>query len=228
MRATTEHTSTVDVRQHQPAVVVGEDASVRERVARSLEHSNLRLRSTSAESLTGPVDSGELLIVHTLGLGVRAVGVLRLLKRQHRELRIILVCGEADVRTARRALDGGVNGVVFDEQLEATLPATVAAVLAGQTVVPAELGASVRRQPLSFREKQILGLVVLGLTNSQIGSRLFLAESTVKSHLSSSFAKLGVASRSEAAALILDPEQSLGVGVMQIAEQLMAAGVATG
>jgi DNA-binding NarL/FixJ family response regulator len=92
----------------------------------------------------------------------------------------------------------------------------VAAVLAGQTSVPAPLRASVRRPSLSFREKQILGMVVLGLTNSQIGARLYLAESTVKSHLSSAFAKLGVRSRSEAAALVLDPKESLGPAILAI------------
>ena len=65
-----------------------------------------------------------------------------------------------------------------------------------------------------------MNLVVMGFTNSQIGSRLFLAESTVKSHLSSAFSKLGVRSRSEAAALILDPEESFGMGILGIVESL--------
>ena len=50
----------------------------------------------------------------------------------------------------------------------------------------------------------MLGSVVTGRTNAQIADELGLAESTVKSHLSSAFAKLGVASRAEAAALIRD------------------------
>ncbi len=47
-----------------------------------------------------------------------------------------------------------------------------------------------------------------GSTNALIARELGLAESTIKSHLSSAFAKLGVASRAEAAALILDPARS--------------------
>jgi DNA-binding NarL/FixJ family response regulator len=46
--------------------------------------------------------------------------------------------------------------------------------------------------------------MAVGLTNAQIADRLGLSESTVKSHLSSAFTKLGVASRAEAAALIRD------------------------
>jgi DNA-binding NarL/FixJ family response regulator len=55
---------------------------------------------------------------------------------------------------------------------------------------------------LSYREKEVLELASRGLTNSQIASRLFLAESTVKTHLSSAFRRLGVSSRREAAALM--------------------------
>ena len=53
----------------------------------------------------------------------------------------------------------------------------------------------------------MLDHVAAGLTNSEIAESLFLSESTVKSHLSSAFAKLGVRSRREAAALVLDPDQ---------------------
>ena len=78
-------------------------------------------------------------------------------------------------------------------------------------------------RPLSYREKQILGLVVLGFTNREIADKLFLAESTVKTHLSSSFAKLDAHSRSEAAARILDPEAGYGVGILAIAGDGTAA-----
>ncbi|MGI8730479.1 MAG: helix-turn-helix domain-containing protein, partial [Solirubrobacteraceae bacterium] len=68
------------------------------------------------------------------------------------------------------------------------------------------------RPTLSGREKQVLSMVVMGLSNKVIAARLFLAESTVKCHLSSAFSKLGVRSRNEAADLILHSGAELGLG----------------
>jgi len=67
---------------------------------------------------------------------------------------------------------------------------------------------------LSFRERQILALVVAGLTNDEIAGRLYLAETTVKGHLTSAFRRLGVRSRREAVALILSADESLRRSVL--------------
>jgi DNA-binding NarL/FixJ family response regulator len=114
----------------------------------------------------------------------------------------------------RRLLRAGADAVVFDAQAEACLALTVRAVYAGQIVVPRALRQHVVRQPLSHREKQILRLVVRGFTNRQIADELYLAESTVKTHLSSAFAKLDTHSRAEVTALILDPDEGRGLGIL--------------
>jgi DNA-binding NarL/FixJ family response regulator len=92
--------------------------------------------------------------------------------------------------------------------------ATVRAVAAGQVSVPAELRHLIQPSALSHRERQILGLAVAGLTNAQIAGRLFIAESTVKTHLSSAFRRLGVHSRREAAALVFASDQTLRRSVL--------------
>ena len=62
---------------------------------------------------------------------------------------------------------------------------------------------SARRDPLaglSAQERKILELIGEGLTNRQIGERMFLAEKTVKNYVSALFAKLGMERRTQAAA----------------------------
>jgi two-component system, NarL family, response regulator DevR len=62
-----------------------------------------------------------------------------------------------------------------------------------------------RKDPLaalSSQERQILELIGEGLTNRQIGERLFLAEKTVKNYVSNLFAKLDMRRRTQAAAFV--------------------------
>lgn len=130
---------------------------------------------------------------------------------------IVGTSAHATVRAIRDTLAGGADGFVMECELEACLAPTVRAVCSGQLVVPRTLRDQVAGPVLSAREKQVLGMVVMGFTNGEIAGKLHLAESTVKSHLSSIFGKLGARSRNEAAALVLDPEQGLGVGILAIA-----------
>lgn len=55
-------------------------------------------------------------------------------------------------------------------------------------------------EPLTHRERQILGLLTRGLCNIAIGEQLFISEKTVRNHLSSVYRKIGVVSRAEAIA----------------------------
>lgn len=78
----------------------------------------------------------------------------------------------------------------FVEQLHAFLPATANE--------PELFG------DLTAREKEVLQLLARGLTNSQIGSELGISEKTVRNHVSSIFAKLGVETRARAVAVARD------------------------
>jgi DNA-binding NarL/FixJ family response regulator len=151
-----------------------------------------------------------------------AVDTVRLARSQLGHVSAVLVCRRASLADVRRALELGVDGIVLEDDAKEALPAVIAAVCAGQVSAPNGQRRAVRARPVTAREKQILTLVVAGLTNSQIAAELFLAESTVKSHLSSAFSKLGVSSRSEAVAMILDPERGPGLGLGKMRSDLVA------
>jgi DNA-binding NarL/FixJ family response regulator len=130
---------------------------------------------------------------------------------------VVVVVGEPTVEVVRELLDAGADAVVSADGVETQLGPAIAAVRAGLVAAPGgRLRQAMGRPALTPREKQTLGMVVLGFSNADIASKLYVAESTVKSHLSSAFAKLGVRTRSEAAALILDRSNGLGTGILTI------------
>jgi len=144
-------------------------------------------------------------------------GPVFLLRNVRPELPIVLLAKSDGRSTVRKALCAGVQGFVSYANLETGLEPTIDAVLAGQISVPQSIRNHVTWGTFSLREKQVLRLVADGLTNGEIACRLFLSESTIKCHLSSSFRKLGVSSRAEAAAAVLDPDHGLSpVGMHQV------------
>lgn len=120
----------------------------------------------------------------------------------HYQAGIVVVCARSAERHLQRYLEEGADGVVFADDLETTLAAAVRCAAAGQISVPQSMRRLLAPPALSYRERQVLELAAGGLTNRQIAGSLFLAESTVKTHLSSAFRRLGVRSRREAAALM--------------------------
>jgi DNA-binding NarL/FixJ family response regulator len=137
-------------------------------------------------------------------------------RRQEGFRALIAVVDDVPTPHLIRALALRLDGVVALERLGETLEPTVQAVLAGQTAHPVAFREHLERPLLSTREKQVLAMVVLGLANAEIARKLFVTEASIKAHLTSAFAKLGVRSREAAAALILDPEAGYGPGILRI------------
>jgi DNA-binding NarL/FixJ family response regulator len=140
-----------------------------------------------------------------------ALAAVRRVRRDAPSTRIVVVAGGNDSTSsqARQALNAGADAFVPRSAADASLAPAVHAVMAGLVCAPREVRRLLAKPTFSHREKEVLSLLVDGLTNREIAGRLFLAESTVKSHLMSAFAKLGVRSRKDAAALLLDPEEGL-------------------
>jgi DNA-binding NarL/FixJ family response regulator len=143
--------------------------------------------------------------------GSAAAGTVEAVKRVRREVlgaRIVVIYSESE-NDPHRIFRAGADGLVARSEVSATLAPTVYAVAAGQISVPLAFRDSIEPPTLTHREKQVLGLMADGLTNAQIGRSLYLAESTVKTHLSNAFKRLGVRSRHEASARLLAGDPAL-------------------
>ncbi|HEX5861046.1 MAG TPA: response regulator transcription factor [Nocardioides sp.] len=111
------------------------------------------------------------------------------------------------------AIMAGAAGYVLKQIGAGDLVDTVRRVAAGQSLIDPQLMARVldrvRKGPaeheelagLTDQERKILTLIAEGMTNRQIGERLFLAEKTVKNYVSSILSKLGLERRTQAAVL---------------------------
>ena len=192
------------------------------RLGRILRRDGLSVTiQAGAEELDGKPDA---LVIVLEGLDQEGLLSVQRARRTAPDCRLVIVADAVAWRTAREVLAAGADAIVLQRDADKCLPSVLRSVCAGQFSLPAGLRDTVAKPSLSTREKQILGMVVMGFTNGEIAAKLFLAETTVKSHLSSAFAKLGVRSRTQATALILDPERGFGTGILAISENESLAG----
>jgi DNA-binding NarL/FixJ family response regulator len=206
-------------RTGQPVAIIRGDGAphMRNRTALALSQSGFAITANAAAR------AGLIVVVCTGGDAER-VREVRDAAEAHPDVALLAILpAGAPNASLRRTLLAGASGIVFDDQLDRALAPSARAMLAGQLVVPLVLSQQIAPRPLSHREKQILGLVVLGLTNREIAQKLYLAESTVKTHLSSAFRKIDARSRSEAVARIQDPESGYGMAILAIAEDVAAS-----
>jgi DNA-binding NarL/FixJ family response regulator len=122
------------------------------------------------------------------------------------DVAVVAVCRSYGAQDLRRALGAGLDGLVLDSEVVLALPAAVRAACAGQLSIPKQARPRIYRVALTHAEREVLANVAAGRTNSEIAATLHISPSTVKSRLTSAFAKLGVGSREEAAAAAMDAE----------------------
>ena len=127
--------------------------------------------------------------------------------------RCLMLTSYADDEALFDAIMAGASGYVLKDIRGNDLVRAIRAVAAGTSLLDPAATARVMerlRAPkvddklanLTDQERKILELIGEGLTNRQIGERLFLAEKTVKNYVSSLLSKLGMERRTQAAAYI--------------------------
>ena len=190
------------------AIVAG--AGSRDRILSSCASS---WTTTLAERASDLASGSELDAIVLCAQGAPAKALQEICER-YPDPPVVVVVAELDDREVRGALAAGARGLLGEEDLPAALEPCLRAVIAGQVCVPSEQWRQVHAPALSTREKQVLGLVVMGYMNSQIAEQLFLAESTVKSHLLLGLCKARRALSQRGGQLILNPERGLGMGIL--------------
>jgi two-component system, NarL family, nitrate/nitrite response regulator NarL len=131
------------------------------------------------------------------------------------DARIILLTGLRDPEVQRRAILLGAMGLVSKQKAADTVIRAIEKVYAGEvwldramiasilndrvntSVAPDQNVETLRIAKLTEREREVIWLIGEGIKNRQIAARMYISEATVRHHLTSIFAKLGVADRFE-------------------------------
>jgi DNA-binding NarL/FixJ family response regulator len=140
------------------------------------------------------------------------VSVCREIRSSMPEIACLMLTSFDDESALFDAVMAGAAGYVLKQIHGSDLVGAVRTVASGQSLLdPRSTARMLERirerqerkdplQALTDQERQILLLIGEGLTNRQIGERMFLAEKTVKNYVSNLFAKLGMHRRTQAAA----------------------------
>ena len=139
---------------------------------------------------------------------------------------IVLLADEADLVSATAALAGGVQAILLGDATAAELAAAAHSAAAGLLTLSGDLADFVRHsllahspdeaddpvgapaplvdgspEHLTLREREVLEMMMEGLSNKEIAAHLNISAHTVKFHISSILGKLGASTRTEAAAI---------------------------
>jgi DNA-binding NarL/FixJ family response regulator len=140
------------------------------------------------------------------------VSVCRQIRSTMPQLACLMLTSFPDDEALFDAIMAGAAGYVLKQIRGTDLIGAIRTVASGQSLLDPEAASRVMRRMrdqatapdplagLTEQERRILALIGEGLTNRQIGDRLFLAEKTVKNYVSALFAKLGMQRRAQAAA----------------------------
>ena len=126
---------------------------------------------------------------------------------------VLLYTGYGDRALLSEGLDAGVSGFVLKEAPIDDLLRAIRSVASGGTYVDPVLAGTLagsppgaKRPELTVRERDILRLLADGLSNEEIGARLFISPETVRTHVRKAMTKLGADTRTQAVARALRDE----------------------
>ncbi len=138
--------------------------------------------------------------------GMGGVEATRLIRERCPRTQIVALTGYAEPGLVQAALQAGAIGYLLKDVSATELAAAIRAANLGRSMLSSEATIALAGRTwsghaghdLTPREREVLDLLVEGLNNSEIAERLVVSRATIKFHVSSILAKLGVDSRAEA------------------------------
>ena len=175
--------------------------------------------NTPGFAIAGEADDGEQAVRQTLRLKPDIVimdlsmpvkdgiAATREIKSASPETKILVLTTFATSDSISNVLAAGANGIILKNSPRELLLASLQKVLAGEEVLSDDVKAVLRNDPpvaaLSSRQCEILDMIVRGLSNRDMANILGISVTVVKEHITSLYAKLGAANRTEAVAIAL-------------------------
>jgi DNA-binding NarL/FixJ family response regulator len=190
-------------------LVVEPNRLVREGIAVELARNGAEIldeTATGAEALAAARQQRPDVVLLALDLpDASATTICQSLHKQRPSMPIIVLAQQGEETSVSEAIESGARGYLLKDADDLDLPDAIERVLAGERVIDPKAAAalidsqSASGDPgLSRQELKVLRLVAEGLTNPEIGKRLYLSRHTVKEYLSHAMRKLEVANRIEA------------------------------
>jgi DNA-binding NarL/FixJ family response regulator len=151
--------------------------------------------------------------------GTDGIAVLGELKARGSAARVLVLTSDTEPAAASLAVRSGAAGVLYKDVDPDALVRAIRSVHDGHLVLAPEAAGTLMRvagaggpgaglDALTTREREVLAQLTTGRSNREIGRALRVSEKTVKTHVSSVLAKLGVADRTQAALLAVRQERA--------------------
>ncbi|WPU09947.1 response regulator transcription factor [Pseudarthrobacter oxydans] len=175
--------------------VIGEAASGEEAVERVQEHS-----------------PAVVVMDLAMGSGMDGIEAIRKIRKRNSGQAILVFTTYDSDADIVRAVDAGAMGYLLKDAAPEEIFAAIRGAVQGKSVMSPPVASRLFQQLrnpeeiLTPREAELLSLLTEGLSNRELGRRLFISEATVKTHLAHIYAKLGVDTRAAAIATAIRRE----------------------
>lgn len=152
----------------------------------------------------------DVILMDIMMPGMDGLETTRAILERYPSVKIIMLTSFTKENMVQDALNAGAIGYILKSVTIDLMAEAIRSAVAGQPILSPEATLSLVKSKtgplelkpdLTAREKQVLGLMVEGLSNEEIANRLVISQATARHHVSACIRKLGAANRTDAAVI---------------------------